>query len=525
VNTTDNYIITIYRQRPLLMAGLTMLMIGLPLSLFLTSLSQFFLAGSFFLEGSPKEKWKRFISSGLAWYVALFWLLHIAGLAWTDDFHEGIKDIRIKLPLFVLPLVLAGNGPLLHSQFRWLLGVFVAAVVTGTVIHSAVLTGMIPYDVRDVRDIFIFKISHIRFSLFVCFSIVICYWLAENSRLLLRVLLFVLIAWLAAFLLVTASATGLAILIVLCLVVIFLKVLPRLPTVWLWMVMILLVGAFYVGGRKIAVAYNKSHEQKEYPGTFSHYSAAGNYYYSDSLNLEHENGYRIWVYISDPELEQAWGNSSSISYDSMDLKGQPIRATLIRYMSSKGLRKDADGFRQLTQEDIAAVEQGVANHTYVGISSIERRLRETLWELERYRLTGDANGQSLAQRLEYWKTARWLISKHPFVGVGTGDMKSAFEQAYTATQSTLLPQYRLRSHNQYLATTVALGFLGIAFFVIILLTPIASRHPNRDILFVGFWIIVVLSMITEDTLETQPGATFFAAFICFLLYSRMPSKQ
>lgn len=524
MNIAENNLLSVYRQRPLLMTGLTLLFIGLPLSLFLTSLSQFFLAGSFFLEGSPKEKWKQFRASGLGWYVAVFWLLHVAGLLWTADLQEGIKDVRIKLPLFVLPLVLAGSGALLASQFRWLLSVFVAAVLTGTLVHSAVLAGWVPYDVKDVRDIFIFKISHIRFSLFVCFSIVALYWLSSNSGKPYRWLVVIPIIWLAVFLLITASATGLMILGILCLLFLLFVILPRLQNLVKWVVVLFLMSIVYFIWHKTTTVYSAIQERKEYPGRFSHYSAEGHYYFSDSLNMEYENGYRVWVYISDPELRREWETSSNINYDSTDMKGQPVRSTLIRYMSSKGLRKDADGFRQLSKEDITAVEKGIANYTYLGIPVIERRFRETVWELQKYRATGDANGHSLAQRFEYWKTARWLIREQPYIGVGTGDMKMAFSDAYVATDSTLLPQYRLRSHNQFLSTTVALGFLGLIAFLFVVITPITSTHPNRDLLFIGFWIIVVLSMITEDTLETQPGATFFAAFISFLLYSRYPSK-
>lgn len=519
-----NTFLSIYRQQPLLMIGLTLLLIGLPLSLFLTSLSQFFLAGSFFLEGSVKEKWKRFLASGIAVYVAIFWLYHVIGLAWTTDLREGIKDIRIKIPLLALPLILAGSGPLQQHQFRYLLYIFVAAVLTGTLVHSAVLIGWIPYDVRDVRDIFIFKISHIRFSLFVCLGIVICYWLSRNTDWIQRIVLLIVGCWLVTFLIFTASATGLFILGLLLFTFLLFKVVPQLHMIIkLALIIVLLSGAYYAV-KEITSTYQSMNVINDYPGKFNHFSAEGHYYYSDSSKTEYENGYRVWVYISDPELQREWEKVSSISYDSSDLKGQPLRGTLIRYMSSKGLRKDTYGFRQLSIEDIHAIEQGIGNYSYVNMSGVERRFKETLWELDKYERNGDANGHSLAQRLEYWKTACYIIGHHAWMGVGTGDMNQEFQQAYQETNSSLLPQYRLRSHNQFLSTTVALGFIGLIIFLFVIYTPITGKHPNRDLLFVGFWIIAVVSMLTEDTLETQPGATFFALFISFLLYSRIPEK-
>ncbi|MBK6836831.1 MAG: hypothetical protein IPG90_00005 [Bacteroidetes bacterium] len=43
--------------------------------------------------------------------LAILWLLHVLGLAWTQDLQEGLKDIRIKLPLLILPFVLSGSEP------------------------------------------------------------------------------------------------------------------------------------------------------------------------------------------------------------------------------------------------------------------------------------------------------------------------------------------------------------------------------------------------------------------------------
>jgi O-antigen ligase len=157
-------------------------------------------------------------------------------------------------------------------------------------------------------------------------------------------------------------------------------------------------------------------------------------------------------------------------------------------------------------------------------SPFSLRVKETIWEFTHYRLQGDANGHSLTQRLEFWKAAIYSIREHPFFGVGTGDMPEAFNQAYQKIDTTLEPEFRLRSHNQLLALLVAFGLTGGLLFLLVLV--LLLRHPNAkgDLLFLSFWLIFVLSTITEDTLETQPGATFFALFISLFLFGR-PSDQ
>ncbi|MFM2135283.1 MAG: hypothetical protein RL021_683 [Bacteroidota bacterium] len=506
-------------KRPLLVIGLMMLAIGLPLSLFLTSISQFFLAGSFLLEGSIKGKFTRFLNNKPAVLLAGFWLLHVLGMAWTSDVGEGLKDLRIKLPLLLLPLIITGSGPVSRRQFRWVLGTFVTAVVVASCIHTFVLwTGQ----VTDIRDIHIFKISHIRFSLFCCLSIAICQWMAVSGGLAARSLHLVQL-WIVAYLIITASATGLVILCVLA-TPYFLgwSVLNRRPVLFLATAATLIVACMAVW-KPFSVAWRQMTERKAYTVPVHAYSAEGHYYYTDTSQTAYENGYPVWVEICDQELSRDWQKRSSIAYDSLDRLGRPIRSTLIHFLASKGLKKDAEALKTLSPDEIAGVENGISNVSMLKAAAINRRIKEIVWEIVDYRNGGDANGHSITQRLEYWKTALYLIGEHPFFGVGTGDMPDAFDSAYDRTDSRLLHKNRKRSHNQFLAITVAFGIAGLVGFLLLLTVGmIRDGIRHRNLLYIAFWSIAVLSMLSEDTLETQPGATFFALF--FVLLS-VPNSQ
>ena len=215
--------ISYLRQRNsnyLLFFGLCLLVTGLPLSLFLTSLSQFFIVGSFFLEGDFKEKTRRFITNKAAVLIVGFWLLHVIGLLWTQDFHEGIKDIRIKLPLLFLPVVLSGSGSLQAKQFKALLWLFIAAVLAGSLVSMAVLKGFIHTRVPmyDIREIFILGVSHIRFALFTCLAVIICGWFLNSKSnspvLLVKLFLVLVMLWLVLFLIIIESVTGISVLLI-----------------------------------------------------------------------------------------------------------------------------------------------------------------------------------------------------------------------------------------------------------------------------------------------------------------------
>ena len=44
-------------------------------------------------------------------------------------------------------------------------------------------------------------------------------------------------------------------------------------------------------------------------------------------------------------MKEEWNKVAEIEYDSVGVNGYPIRATLIRYLTSKGLRKDAKALK------------------------------------------------------------------------------------------------------------------------------------------------------------------------------------
>ncbi|HEY0030961.1 MAG TPA: O-antigen ligase family protein, partial [Bacteroidia bacterium] len=247
-------------------------------------------------------------------------------------------------------------------------------------------------------------------------------------------------------------------------------------------------------------------------------SPHGNPYSHDLQSRLTENGHYIWIYVCHKELQESWNRKSSFSYSGKDLKGNNIVYTLVRFLASKGLRKDADGVNSLSNEEVKAIERGVVNANYQDLSSLEGRLHEIKWELDLYQATGDPNGHSITMRFEFWKAALGIVQDNPLIGVGTGDIKQAFEDQYVKMNSPLLPEWRLRSHNQYLSIAVAFGVLGLIWFLITLFYPMVLTNRTFDYLYITFLLVATISFLTEDTLETQAGVTFYAFFNSFFLF-------
>jgi hypothetical protein len=503
--------------------GLLLLVAALPLSLFVISISQFVLAAAFLMEGDVRVKLKKFLSNKTALLFTGIWLLHLIGLAWTENFDEGLKDLRIKLPLLLIPLFVAGSKPLTAKQFRWLLLIFVSAVFCASLISMAVLVGIIERDIRDIRDIFIFNISHIRFALFVCLSIFILFRLAfqerKNVRPVFKILSVLLAVWLFLFLIIVESVTGILIFsttgILLLLYYVFKSSNLALRIILGVSILVLPLAAILVL-QKFVADYYQTHP---YPINTSDKTALGNEYGFNLEDPQYENGYPIWVYICDKELSDTWNQVSTIPYDSLDERKQPLRHTLIRFLASKGLRKDADGVKKLSQKEIRSIERGIANVNYQEISSLKARFMQIVWEFDQSIRGANPSGHSVTQRFEFWKAAVGISAKNFFIGVGTGDMPAAYHVQYDLMKSSLDENHRLRAHNQYLAILVAFGILGLIYFISAFFFPLLYFKRNVGYLFFVFFIIIALSMLTEDTMETQVGATFTALFYFVFLFA------
>jgi hypothetical protein len=264
--------------------------------------------------------------------------------------------------------------------------------------------------------------------------------------------------------------------------------------------------------------WRKQHEVKEVVrAEMPLVTKSGRDYFHDYLVRTTENGNLVWMYIQKDEMQQEWNKKSRRSYDSLDMDGNPIMYTLIRYLASKGLSRDSIGVNQLTPQDVKNIEEGFPNYLYTSRIGLRSRIHEIVWELDQFQMNENPTGHSLGMRLEFWKTAWHIIEDHPAFGVGTGDVANAFKEQYAKDKSRLKPQWQLRSHNQFLAVAVALGFVGLILFLLSLFSPFLFRKQHSRF-FVLFMIIQFLSFFNEDTLETQAGVTFCVFFTQFLFH-------
>lgn len=532
--------------------GIAIIIIFLPFSKYILSIGMWTVSGAWILERVNLAKFLGFYRKGslfrriilafpytmMLWFesmgrgfkvffrnkpamiLASVYLLHIIGLLLTSDFGYAVKDLRTKIPMLILPLIFSTSKAFGRRDFYRFLLIFMVTLVVVTLANSWKLFNFEFIDIRDISG----HISHIILGLMISMALFVTgYFLIRKKRvsIWIKSASFILMAWFLIYLVISRSFTGLSVFVITLLILLVIYTF-RSRSVWLKICCILSIFVIVFGGGLYLKPIVRDFYYVEAVDltTLDSISPQGNRYTHYTENRQTENGHLVWIYIQWDELREGWSRMSEIHFDSTDLKGQQLKFTLIRYLTSKGYRKDAGGMAQLTATDREAIKRGIANVVNLSNFSLRGRIYELLMGYETYVTTGDPTGSSLMQRLEFWKASAGIISDHWLTGVGTGDMNLAFDEQYRKMSTKLSPDQWWRSHNQFLSILIGFGIFGLLWFLFSLIYPAWVKRGFEDYFFLTFFIIAMLSMLTEDTIESQAGVSFFYFFFAFFLFGR-----
>ena len=498
--------------------ALVLCAVFLPWSTAFLSMAQMLLVVNWFAAGvhggTMRGRLKGAFADAPSLVFLSFFGLHLLGLLWTQDMEWGLDLVRIIVPVLSFGAVLAGSQRLSVPEFRAIMLLGAWSVVASS-IFGALFSGAVPGDYRTPSMF----ISHIRLVLLLCLAIVVFVWNMQRPALWVRVLYGIAILWCLYFINRLGSLQGYVILAVLAAAWWWIKAAHLRPLVrWSARAALVLVPACLIAlvalelqGRMILPAADLPFREPR--------SAGGELYAHDLHDPQQENGTHVWTHIAWQELRRTWSLRSDRSLDTPDERGHPLWATAVRYLASKGLTKDSVGVMALNDADVRAIERGVANVMEGRRNTLRERFEEVLFELQLYGNKGIASGHSVAMRLEFWRTG-WSIAKaNAVVGVGTGDTQLAFNEAYASMGSTLAPEWRLRAHNQYLTLWISFGVLGLLWSLFAWCWPAWRSRAFREPLFLAWAVIFAISCFTDDTIETQAGATFFALYYALFVFA------
>lgn len=400
----------IFRQQNVMLFALCLIAIGLPLSPALMSIGQGVLILSWLVFPKSWPKWSEISKQREVFVFLLIFILHIVGLLYTSNFAYAWKDIRIKLPLLLIPLtVLFIVGLEAKHRIIIYLTVLVATLISSA--YSMYIYSTIDFSRVDTLRSISPIISHIRLSLICCVSIFLAFHLFQNSKnTIVRVALIAAAVWLLLFIGILGARAG------------YLSI----------MISATAIGCF--------------------------------------------------------EL----------------------------------LRKNM--WKTLVLAVVLAVTIPLAMYNYIG--SVKKRVNEVFFEIDNYNKGGNPSGHSITQRFVYWGIAKNIFQSSPVIGVGTGDIDDAYKRYYATHTTPLSKEFQFRAHNQYFTVLCTFGIVGLIVFLFSLFFPFYARGGFENKLGTALLIIIMLSMLTEDTLETQAGATFLAYFYSlFILLIPAPNKQ
>ncbi len=507
------------RFRQVHTGALALAAIMLPWSEYLLSNAQFLLVGNWLIEGLVRKdlagRFKRAFTHAPGLVFLSFFALHILGLLWTEDMAWGLDLCRILLPILAFTPVLTSTPPLTTGELRTVLLLGAWSTVASTVVCMGLRHDVI--DQGGYRELSMF-ISHIRLALLLCFSMAV-FVLLHGRRTWARIAHGVALGWCVFFLDRLSSLPAFFMLAVMAGYGIWRWTAGR-PASLRWAIRFaLLAGPLIVAGYVQWCVREFFRSDGTDLSQLNERSAGGERYYHDREKPLRENGHYVWINVADGELQRAWERRSGKEYLGLDAKGQPLRHTLVRYMASMGLTKDSIGALSLTSQDVERVEQGVPNVVVGRRDPVRARIDQVLYEWDHYRAKGNASGHSVAMRYEFLR-AGWSIAKtNLLTGTGTGDTRPAFASEYEREHTELGTNWRLRAHNEYLTLLISFGLGGLLWSLFSWVWPAWHTGAFGRPLFVCWAIIFAGSCLSEDTIETQMGATFFAYYYTLLVFA------
>tara|TARA_B100000674_G_C37927868_1_gene956477 strand:+ start:340 stop:1698 length:1359 start_codon:yes stop_codon:yes gene_type:complete len=410
--------------------------------------------------------------------ILIFFIFHLVGMIWSENMDYGFNDIRRKLSMLVVPIILISKPISSLSDYKKIIFCFIGALIVTSVINTSYFFWLSDNsEHKDLRELSLFN-SHIRYAIMIALAIPLLYqcYTASKKR---KVLFAFLVIWFLFYTYVSQVLTGVISLCAILLAYLIYQWIVRGQIKFMWILLLAFICGFGF----------------TYKAFFSEYKILK---YTD---------------IDFYSMQQEWIKKSKSSFDGLDERGQELKFTAARFLHSKDLPPNGTGVKRLLPVEVEAIENGKAN-----VKEMEMGFWGRIEGL-RYQLhhPSDPNGHSLLQRYEAWKTGFEIYKDHYLLGTGTGDIDDSFTKKYRENKSKLTAVNQIRGHNMYLTSLLTFGPIGLFLFLYLIGVHIKIQLQSKQFIGFVFMTVMVITFLFEDTLETQTGITLFSFFAA--LYS------
>lgn len=442
------------------------------------------------------------------WALVLLVCLSLVSVIWGGNSTATLHDVRVKLPLAVgggVMLVMAKQAMRLsldevQSVLRW--AVFSAALATASLVLLDVLDGL-PNGGRSSSRF----ISHIRFGLWWALLLP---WVAHylGGKWNAACLIGAAITWTW-----TQSLTGLAMGVLLSpwwlpAARTRLKGHSDATLSWpstgalyrrsLWMLSVpLLASVILFLSLPTALPDDTALPDR---------SKGGERYMHKLDRSVTENGNHVWTCVAWGELRQSWRQRSTVPVER-------IEGALLRFLTSKALTKDAEGIAALSEDEVHAIGTGVTSVVELNGGPWAKRWSRfkfnwgQWWDGRRSPNASIlARGVYAHMAVEAWKGLPW---HQKVLGAGSGSVRQEMGFAFDRLYPKWPKEGRKRPHNQYLTLVLSLGVLGLGLLLWAFWSAWTYPQARPGVL------LLAISCLTEDTLETQAGVTLAVMALAF----------
>lgn len=150
---------------------------------------------------------------------------------------------------------------------------------------------------------------------------------------------------------------------------------------------------------------------------------------------------------------------------------------------------------------------------YATIPSFRNKINYARYEWQLRQQGQTQTNYSDSGRLVSWQVGWRIFQRHPVWGVGPANLRMAVQAEYQRTQPTGTP-WRM-PHNQFLSVAAGSGLIGLLIFICALFYPLARMGYLRrlDPLLGSLYVILVLSCLVENTMETAQGVGICSLFL------------
>ena len=499
--------------------SLCMLVIMMPLSRWMATVSLIIMGANWIAEGRFRERFRIFRADKPAVALTLIFGVNVFGMFWTEDLHFAVfNDLLHKLPILVLPVIFATTHAPDARRLRLLLFFFIASVSAVSLIGIAERLILSNYEFRDASP-FIIGLYYSMLLILAAFQLPPLVSQTTDKVFYYRAGLAVS-AWLIFYLFYLRSLSGIASFagVLILLLITWLASEKRISVrVTVITVLLLIAG---VTTRAVIKIYHETHHEIETDlNSLPERTERGNLYYHEPGAIIRENGNLVLINIAEVELRDAWNTRSELDFDSTDMSGMSLKYTLYRYMSSIGLKKDGEGFSHMNEEDIREVERGITNYLNATRPGFMVRIYDEMRGLYIYRKTVNKEPSmgSMTERLDQWSASWQAFKKHPVFGWGTGSILKAIDYGFEKNGSVLQGR-GMKPHNQYLYILLTLGVTGLVLCIGLYSYVVIESEIYKIFTFRVFLVVFAINFLANNSFEDQLGQNPFVFFTLFYIY-------